>query len=1306
MSGYPGAPPFGGQYSNVPFGTPFPPNFAFNNMIPPPAPSFGHQQASYPPNQILTPGQIPYGNAVAYQNNAQYHQQQLGQVPFPPQQAAPFYPPFGSYNNHNPYVNPYNQSPFAETAVAQQTQNGTARGQPPQLWNTPVQDPNKPAQKQTEEIQANSPSRVIIDAVPNLQQDTLSSRVSPLLRGPGSIEAVPKDINGKQVITSSNETTPGQTPIQPNFAISGQLDSGLKPAINGTRKSSTTSDQSFDPYSGNMSQTPGESADVAKMPSPLPSPKNNPASTLPGLEPDIVVPSQLGMEITREQKKTLAIQAIQDLASRKIGFDQISKEGINLELLKDLYLESGVPLVLPTDVQNKVVKPVVDLSKKPPSVPSNKKTLPVNADIPTITAVPNFNLPIVPLANTISTKLSAQTTTTNDTSNKVIALAKDSKERTSAGPNPIRQDYLAKLQSAKEAVKNKANPPPGPSLAQERSNYLAKLQAAKEAVKQSSTQKPSQSESQTTNQQAENTPSTLIEASGPKPENNPVQTRANIDALLRQKLEALRRTQSSTVSSLPTPPLPSAAPTANNLQPLQEQFSTPEARTLDVQEDLASVPTVEKVQDTEVSFFVPGDMRGLQGLPGLPGLTTDPPPVTLGSNNHQPGLDTAQIIQSTTVPALSSQTPNLQASSETKQSRKRPVASDFNESPPPKLRRVSAPEPASLVIEISEDEGEIDDSNDLQDNLSHDTGVEHGQPVLGNLPTRPELPTRSTSYNTPIQTLTPDLQAKEDAIRELKQRIVAATLRKTAKTTTETPTASKSAMPLGPEIEQAQRLEDREAAIKIGTQELTSQEKALAAAKLQAQKHLEQIRRNQASLNAHANKTQQDADNANNSAEREQRLRRKADLEAKLSTVEAIINTTEADLALIKQEQDKLLSRIQQESQARSILMDELKELLEGLEKEVPSKTADAAVSITEPTIPSIQPNQNNTTFEIPQAAYPGPEKQLDFIPSVMADSAEQSVQVSLSSSNVTSSLNSPHRDEVSSVDKAESVDEDGEEQMDIDNDSVDSSEDEYDPEKVEIDYHKFPEPEIQEVSDEEPVDYVDEYEPVQNIEVLPVSSRVDTDPEHQDLPTSYQNIVPVDDSSAAISISPPSSPYGEQYDDQDVDNSTKLETPEYFDEKVAQASAQTARTAQPSTLVSDVGTPMDNAPDLTKEAESTDILTNHTDEEAGVESEHEMVWNSLVSSNCTDFLSQAVDVAPPPHQHFVPYESPLAQFNSYRFHPQFSEIVTGGFRSLTYNHKINPNVEFCKWELAGRVCDDLDCNSQHFKDITLTGMN
>ncbi|KAJ0416278.1 hypothetical protein BJY00DRAFT_236720 [Aspergillus carlsbadensis] len=69
----------------------------------------------------------------------------------------------------------------------------------------------------------------------------------------------------------------------------------------------------------------------------------------------------------------------------------------------------------------------------------------------------------------------------------------------------------------------------------------------------------------------------------------------------------------------------------------------------------------------------------------------------------------------------------------------------------------------------------------------------------------------------------------------------------------------------------------------------------------------------------------------------------------------------------------------------------------------------------------------------------------------------------------------------------------------------------------------------------------------------------------------------------------------------------------------------------------------------------------------------------------------------------FSSYVSLLRLFKSYRFHPNYSDNVTDGYRSLTYSHNIDPLKCLCPFESSGGVCNDRSCEFQHFRDMTLS---
>ncbi|OQN96393.1 hypothetical protein B0A48_17645 [Cryoendolithus antarcticus] len=52
------------------------------------------------------------------------------------------------------------------------------------------------------------------------------------------------------------------------------------------------------------------------------------------------------------------------------------------------------------------------------------------------------------------------------------------------------------------------------------------------------------------------------------------------------------------------------------------------------------------------------------------------------------------------------------------------------------------------------------------------------------------------------------------------------------------------------------------------------------------------------------------------------------------------------------------------------------------------------------------------------------------------------------------------------------------------------------------------------------------------------------------------------------------------------------------------------------------------------------------------------------------------------PISRFTPYQTPLARFKNFRYHPEFNSYVPGGHKSLTYNNKIKDQVALCSTEL------------------------
>ncbi|KAF2231797.1 hypothetical protein EV356DRAFT_569217 [Viridothelium virens] len=83
--------------------------------------------------------------------------------------------------------------------------------------------------------------------------------------------------------------------------------------------------------------------------------------------------------------------------------------------------------------------------------------------------------------------------------------------------------------------------------------------------------------------------------------------------------------------------------------------------------------------------------------------------------------------------------------------------------------------------------------------------------------------------------------------------------------------------------------------------------------------------------------------------------------------------------------------------------------------------------------------------------------------------------------------------------------------------------------------------------------------------------------------------------------------------------------------------------------------------------------------------------------------IEQDVQLAPAEIDKYTAYESPLKAFKAYRFHPQYSTSIAGGFRSMTYSHRIDVNKELCPFEAIGGHCNDAHCQYQHFAKMGVT---
>ncbi|KAF3902143.1 hypothetical protein ABW21_db0205039 [Orbilia brochopaga] len=70
--------------------------------------------------------------------------------------------------------------------------------------------------------------------------------------------------------------------------------------------------------------------------------------------------------------------------------------------------------------------------------------------------------------------------------------------------------------------------------------------------------------------------------------------------------------------------------------------------------------------------------------------------------------------------------------------------------------------------------------------------------------------------------------------------------------------------------------------------------------------------------------------------------------------------------------------------------------------------------------------------------------------------------------------------------------------------------------------------------------------------------------------------------------------------------------------------------------------------------------------------------------------------------EEYGPYQSALASFKSFRYHPSYSSYVSQGFKSLTYSNHIDSELPICDFETRGGTCNDPQCRWQHFRQMVL----
>ncbi|GFP59386.1 protein red1 [Trichoderma asperellum] len=165
-----------------------------------------------------------------------------------------------------------------------------------------------------------------------------------------------------------------------------------------------------------------------------------------------------------------------------------------------------------------------------------------------------------------------------------------------------------------------------------------------------------------------------------------------------------------------------------------------------------------------------------------------------------------------------------------------------------------------------------------------------------------------------------------------------------------------------------------------------------------------------------------------------------------------------------------------------------------------------------------------------------------------------------------------------------------------------------------------------------------------------------------------------------------------------DSSNHSSEEESDSYEPPDVELSSHSKKSSRASTPFSPAPAGLDSMPDT-----STNSLQDSTTDFIAAQPISTVQPDIASESNQVDPVSEAraTLVSDAPKTAFVPYESPLRYFHAYRFHPEYSQSISGGLRSLTYSNKIDVKQELCPDDLANQSCPrGSKCAYQHFENM------
>lgn len=1032
--------------------------------------------------------------------------------------------------------------------------------------------------------------------------------------------------------------------------------------------------------------------------------------------------SKHSRDFRAEREKAKKLLSV--LNDNKINYPDLIQEGLDPQILGELYNDLSIstqsePVRMPDQFGSIMnlqptneAQPTESLSSRlnaKHGVPQRSEPLPTSSQ-----NINPQNIAVSTLQSQISSKAPALNTTTQA---KPVITANTSMNRNvpvKSAPSPIdRKDYIARLQAAKTGKQAAISKPTGHESLSATSN-------AATATGKNVQAQPNSKTSQT----LAVTDESVITA-----EKRKAQTE-----LARQKMEALatRKTAPSTavVSTEATPAslsrtssFSSAMNTSEKDQIQSEHQSLSRSSpSPPIHENSAAIPSTISQTSNQAA---PSSSK-LPSFGGIPGLFMTASPSTKPA---QPQVTSISASRETSVPM-------------TARNRKRPVASDFDE--PEELRQLAngfkRPFGQSrhdhvneeMIIEVSDDETagsgmDMDDDQDTPEPPAHlpnnGNHTPFRQSTIRNLLPVPDLPSRATSVkpavsavSTPPAVQTPgslahveDLKKREEEIAALRRRIAEAERRKamskgkqTEASRAQTPTTTQR--PVTEPVLSSPAAATAGTALKNVTRSISSTAPVLAPSlpsTTTTETHIPRTDEKATMCLSASNPTQW------------KKIRR-AEIESGLPSLDASLASNAARLEQLRKEVEQLEAENRKRMRDKENLIKELESLgidTEGMPHEELQAKKDEIVQQRE--------NENMSFGEAQDAhAITISEIQTNLPVSGKEDEELNCMDIASTGNDIDGQVEVPARENMADESAEDRADEVPDNISEASGDAMEMSD-------IESDKHDdlYTATNLPSANTESFEAAVSEKEPV--AVVVATASPIPSTPPQEDDAEDFYSPEPVVAVSAEGKVEQIEVPQGTHVSSnrQSVDmnfeegeiemsESSSDEGEDYEPIDTAPEPQEISRTGseddyEPSDALHEFSPPAETesiqssratSPENKSFPPSADVPNIATADDLAPELQPQTEPDTQ-GSITQPIINKHTLIEHPP---FVPYESPLRKFKSYRYHPEYSKDVSGGFRSMTYSHQIDPEKPICRFEAAGGTCNDDECDSQHFRGMGL----